>query len=35
MAATNKSPKAATIDQEKKKLLQQYKNDDGHFSLVR
>jgi CDP-diacylglycerol--serine O-phosphatidyltransferase len=35
MAAAQKSPKGATVEEEKKKLLQQYKNDDGHFSLVR
>lgn len=27
--------KGATVVEEKKKLLQQYKDDDGHFSLVR
>lgn len=34
MAPTN-SAKSASVADEKKKLLQQYKNDDGHFSLVR
>ena len=27
--------KGATVVEEKRKLLQQYKDDDGHFSLVR
>lgn len=27
--------KGATVSEEKRKLLQQYKDDDGHFSLVR
>jgi CDP-diacylglycerol--serine O-phosphatidyltransferase len=27
--------KGATVAEEKKKLLQQYQDDDGHFSLVR
>jgi len=35
MAVAQKAPKSATVEEEKKKLLQQYKNDDGHFSLVR
>jgi hypothetical protein len=35
MAVAQKAPKGATVEDEKKKLLQQYKNDDGHFSLVR
>jgi len=35
MAVAQKAPKGATLEDEKKKLLQQYKNDDGHFSLVR
>jgi len=35
MAVIQKSPKGASVEEEKKKLLQQYKNDDGHFSLVR
>ena len=35
MAVAKKAPKGATLEDEKKKLLQQYKNDDGHFSLVR
>lgn len=34
MAPTN-SAKSASVADEKKKLLQQYKNDEGHFSLVR
>jgi hypothetical protein len=28
-------PKGVTVAEEKKKLLQQYRDDDGHFSLVR
>lgn len=27
--------KSSTVTEEKKKLLQQYRDDDGHFSLVR
>ena len=34
MAPTN-GAKSASVADEKKKLLQQYKNDEGHFSLVR
>jgi CDP-diacylglycerol--serine O-phosphatidyltransferase len=30
-----KTAKGATVAEEKKKLLQQYKDDEGHFSLVR
>jgi hypothetical protein len=35
MAANQRTTKATSGEEEKKKLLQQYKNDDGHFSLVR
>ena len=27
--------KGASVSEEKQKLLRQYENDDGHFSLVR
>jgi len=33
--ATKVTAKGATVAEEKKKLLQQYRDDDGHFSLVR
>jgi hypothetical protein len=35
MSGKKTPTKGATVVEEKKKLLQQYKDDDGHFSLVR
>jgi CDP-diacylglycerol--serine O-phosphatidyltransferase len=35
MSGKKAPTKGATVVEEKKKLLQQYKDDDGHFSLVR
>jgi CDP-diacylglycerol--serine O-phosphatidyltransferase len=33
--ASPSSVKGLSVAEEKKKLLQQYKDDEGHFSLVR